>query len=111
MKSDFEKNDQSATSETSSAMNTSSTATGAAPARSTPHEEGAQLMLSRLINERISKLPNVKLGFQEKEITVLGLRADGIHGRDESGTDVVVPYAWSYLSELFTQLLEGSQAS
>jgi hypothetical protein len=94
-------------SEASSSPQTSAAGAAAAPAKiESPDEESTRLNFSRVINDRISMHhPRATLMYQEEKITVTGLRRDGILGKNVEGSDVLVPYSWLYLGDLFSQLV------
>ncbi len=80
-----------------------------APIAGTPAGDFAMQPFVKVITEQIETSIAAKhtltLDYQGTEVTILGLRPDGIRGRNEEGADVVVPYAWPHLKELFTGLL------
>jgi hypothetical protein len=81
-------------------------ATAAAPATERPiGEADAGLVLKDWVNNRIVKHPNLTMSYQGQDVTVIGLRHNGIRGRDETGADVLIPLEENYLKELFTELV------
>lgn len=97
--------DDKSNSSTSTETAGTGAATGTAMAQSAVAQPDAGLYLKEWVNRQIVKHQHPTLDFQGKEITVLGLRNDGIRGRDETGADVVVPLEDQYLTELFKELV------
>ncbi|HWT00215.1 MAG TPA: hypothetical protein VN256_08205 [Pyrinomonadaceae bacterium] len=62
--------------------------------------------LFKLVNEQITGYGGrLTLSYQGAEVTVSSLHWNGIHCRDEQGGAVVVPGEWTYLKELFKELV------
>ncbi|HEX8773713.1 MAG TPA: hypothetical protein VF735_08880 [Pyrinomonadaceae bacterium] len=80
-------------------------ATGTAMAQQPVAEADAGLYLKDWVNRKIINHKNPTIDFQGKEVTVLGIRNNGIRGRDETGADVLIPLEDQYLTELFKELV------